>query len=214
MIPTELRPSENGDLVDQASKKFPPQAAGLSQTQAMHTGTIARPLSSEARRSEVAAEHRRRDLVAHGTSPIALFPAVSTPQPPLAPWARAHDGRALTRVPRGTPGARASRRSAPKSWPWPDALPALHWCGPPAPPSRPSALAPAGVRAWHDSAPGLRRPDPGGQGILAGRGSSADHAAMVPPSPAVWQRASRPLPHARIPPRRTQRGSLSAFRAA
>jgi hypothetical protein len=63
-------------------------------------------------------------------------------------------------------------------------------------------------------APVLRRPDQVVQGIIDGMGgSSEDHTAIVPPSTSVWQRASSPLPNALIPPRRKQRGSLSAFRA-
>src|SRR4030095_9860571 len=74
-------------------------------------------------------------------------------------------------------------------------------------------LHPLLSRAGPSIAPGRRRPDQVVQGIIDDMGgASADHAAMVPPSPPFWQRASTPLPNVLMPPRRKQRGSLSAFR--
>ena len=67
---------------------------------------------------------------------------------------------------------------------------------------------------WQHVTSVLGRPDQVLEGIVDGMGCSAeDHAAIVPPSPSVWQRALSPLPNTLIPPRRKQRGSLSVFRA-
>ena len=168
-------------------------------------------------RSAVSADHLRRDLVAHGTSHIASCPAVATPQAPLEPWALARDGPGThTLAPCHDWRDRVPGRERAKNM---DMVRThVHLLTGEVLQQSKIATAlwhPRWSRAGPDSAPVRRATRPRGTGYHRRQGGvvGGSHAAIVPLSPSVWQRAASPLPNALRPPRRKQRGSLSAFRA-
>ena len=188
---------------------------GFKRQRLCKQGPLSVPCLLDAMLSDVSADHLRRDLGAHGTSTIALFPAFSTPQTPLDPWELAKAG----------PGTQTLEpcHDWRDSIPWRERAKDRDMVRTHVPLFNGDVirlrniakerLHPLLSLALPYIAPVLRRPDQVVQGIIDGRGGSSEaHAAIVPPSTAVWQRASSPLPNALIPPRRKQRGSLTAFR--
>jgi hypothetical protein len=206
---------------DQRHEEFPVKdprrkRRGFKRQRLFKQGQLSVPCLLDAVLSDVSADHLRRDLVAHGTSKIAIFPEFSTPQTPLDPWELAKDG----------PGTQTLEpcHDLRDRVPWRERAKDMdmvrthfHLFNGDVILLRNIAkelLHPLLYLALQYIAPVLRRPDQVVQGIIDGMGgSSEDHTAIVPPSTSVWQRASSPLPNALIPPRRKQRGSLSAFRA-
>ena len=165
---------------------------------------------------DIPTDHLGSDLVPHRPNKIPIFPEFSAPQTAFDPWELAKDGAGASALkPRHDLCDGVAWREGTKNMDmvWTH----LHLfngdvvllCN-----IGTKFLYPPLNLAWQNITPVFGRPD---QMVLcivdSMRCASKNHTVLIPLSIGMWQGASSPLPHALIPPRRKQRGSLRIFRA-